>query len=64
MLYRKDLKIFQFGAKQPLCLFLKEEYDRLTQANVSFVEFMLKSPLVELRLNLRRDQSLTRNIDL
>ena len=45
-------------------LISKEEYDRLTQANISFVAFMRRSPLVGLNLNIKRDKSLTRDIDL
>lgn len=42
----------------------KEEYDRLTKKQVPFVEFIAKSPLAGLKINLKRDKSLTRDIDL
>lgn len=42
----------------------KEEYDRLTQKQFSFIEFIFRSPLKGLKINLKRDKSLTRDTDL
>ena len=50
--------------KTTVIIISKEDYDRLTQPEISFVKFMLKSPLAGLRLNIKRDKSLTRDIDL
>jgi antitoxin Phd len=42
-----------------------EEYDRLAKKQISFVEFITQSPLSKLKINLKRDKSLTRDdIDL
>lgn len=50
---------------EPVVIMLsKTEYDRLTKPKLSFVEFMRKSPLVGLKINLDRDKDLTREIDL
>lgn len=38
-------------------LITKEEYDRLTQKQLSFVEFMRESPLVDSNIRLKRDKS-------
>lgn len=42
----------------------KEEYDHLTQKKTSFIDFIRQSPLFGLKINLKRDKSLTRDIDL
>jgi antitoxin Phd len=42
----------------------KKDYDRLTKPGISFIEFMRKSPLVGLNLNIKRDKSSTRDVDL
>lgn len=42
----------------------KEEYDRLTKKQLSFLEFIFQSPLMDSRINLKRDKSLTRDINL
>jgi antitoxin Phd len=39
----------------------REEYERLKQPKGSFVKFMRCSPLYGLELNLRREQTLTRD---
>ncbi len=41
-----------------------EEYERLRQPKGSFVEFMRRSPLFGLHLELRRDQTLTREVEV
>lgn len=42
----------------------RADYERLTRRRDSFVEFMRKSPLAGLRLDLERDRSLTRDVAL
>ncbi len=39
-----------------------EEYERLKHPKGSFVKFMRRSPLYGLELDLRRDQTLTREV--
>ncbi len=42
----------------------KEEYNRLKKARTSLVEFFRQSPLVGVELELERDPSLPRAVDL
>lgn len=42
----------------------KAEYNRLKKSKTSLVEFFRQSPLVGIDLDLERDQSLPRDIDL
>ncbi len=42
----------------------QKEYKSLTTPAISLVEFFRKSPLVGLNLNLSRDKSLNRDVDL
>lgn len=42
----------------------KSEYDKLLQPKQSLVDFMRASPLASTSINLQRDRSLTRKIDL
>ncbi len=42
----------------------KAEYNRLKKSKTSLVEFFRQSPLVGIELDLERDQSLPRDIDL
>jgi prevent-host-death family protein len=41
-----------------------EEYERLRHPKDSFVKFMRSSPLYGLELNLKREQTLTRNAEV
>ena len=41
-----------------------DEYERLKRPPESFVKFMRRSPLYGLKLDLRREQTSTRKIDL
>ena len=41
-----------------------EEYERLKHPKGSFVKFMRSSPLYGLELNLRREQTLTRDVEV
>lgn len=41
-----------------------DEYERLTRRNGSLVEFLLASPLAGSKLNVDRDKSLPRDIEL
>jgi prevent-host-death family protein len=50
---------------QPAVVVLsKEDYDKLVKPELSFVEFMRLSPLAKININIERDPSLTRDIDL
>lgn len=42
----------------------KVEFDKLVKPKLSFYEFMRQSPLIGLKLNLKRDKSPTRDVDL
>lgn len=42
----------------------KAEYNRLKKSQPSLVEFFRQSPLVGIQLDLERDQSLPRDVDL
>ena len=42
----------------------RTDYDRLTKEKLSFVVFMKKSPLKGTNLNLVRDKSATRDVNL
>jgi antitoxin Phd len=47
------------------CVILsKNDYDRLTGHRPTLVEFLRASPLVGVRLNLKRDKSLVRDLDV
>ncbi len=41
-----------------------KEYERLKRPRESFVEFMRRSPLYGVELNLRREQTLTRETEV
>ncbi len=41
-----------------------DEYERLKHPSGSFVKFMRRSPLYGIRLDLRREQTLARDVDL
>ena len=42
----------------------KKDYDQLQKPKPSFVEFMRRSPLCDVELDIERDKSNTRNVDL
>ena len=42
----------------------KAEYNRLVKSQTSLLEFFRQSPLVGIELELERDQSLPRDVDL
>ena len=42
----------------------KAEYDRLKRPKENFVDFMRKSPLYGVELDLKRDKSLTREVSI
>ncbi|MGE3919883.1 MAG: type II toxin-antitoxin system Phd/YefM family antitoxin [Gammaproteobacteria bacterium] len=50
--------------KPSVIVISKVDYDKLTKHGSSFVTLMRKSPLVGLELSLKRNKSLTRDIDL
>jgi prevent-host-death family protein len=41
-----------------------DDYEKLSRKEESFVDFMRRSPLCGLNLNLKRDKSPTRDVDL
>ena len=45
-------------------LLSRADYERLTRKRESFVEFMRKSPLAGLKLEIVRDRSVTRDVVL
>lgn len=50
---------------QPAVVVLsKEAYDKLVKPKPSFVEFMRHSPLAKIQIDIERNASLTRDIDL
>lgn len=50
--------------KPAVVLISRSDYDRLTRSNLSFGKFMRQSPFVGLHLNLERDKSINRDIEL
>ncbi len=42
----------------------REDYDRLVHPKPSFVELIRNSPLMDVDIDLTREQSLTREVDL
>ncbi len=42
----------------------REEYDRMTQKQESFVDLIRASPLMDADIDLSREQSMTRDIEL
>lgn len=50
--------------KVTVVMISKKTYTALTEAKTSFVDFMQASPWQGLTLHLKRDKSLTRDVDL
>jgi antitoxin Phd len=51
--------------EKPAVVVLSEkEYKKLTQPKQTFLEFLEKSPLKGIELNVKKDKSLSRDIDL
>lgn len=50
--------------KDAVVVLSKESYDALVKPKLLFTQFMQQSPLVGMNLELSRDHSLTRQIDL
>ena len=50
--------------KHEIVMMSRKDYERLRGLKPSFLEFMEKSPLKNVSLDLKRDTSLTRDIDL
>ena len=50
--------------EQTAVVISSEEYERLKHPRGSFVEFMRRSPLYRVELDLRRAQTLTREADV
>lgn len=50
---------------QPTAVLLSnEEYERIKKPRVSFIKFMQRSPLYGLDLNVKREQTRTRDVDI
>lgn len=47
---------------EPVVILSKKEYNELVKPKLSFVEFLRQSPLALVKLNLKRDSSLTRKV--
>jgi antitoxin Phd len=50
--------------KDVVVVLSREDYDRLTRDHSGVVEFFRQSPLVGVELDLERDRSLPRNVQL
>ncbi len=50
--------------KPAVVLISQALYEKLSHATIPFVDFMQQSPLKGVKLNIKRDRSLTREIDL
>lgn len=50
--------------KPEVVVISKQEYDRLTKPRESFYELIRKSPFVGVELDLTRDKSVDREVDL
>lgn len=50
--------------KMEAVLLSKSDFDKLTKKEPNFVDFMRNSPLMGVKLDLKRDNSLEREIDL
>jgi len=56
-------KVTRHG-KEVVVILSKAEYERLQKSQAGLLEFFRQSPLVGVELDLERDQSPTRNIEL
>lgn len=61
---KKGPQILSVRGTEKAVLISKEDYDRLTQPKESLVEFLKKSPLKGLDLEIERDKSPNRVIKL
>lgn len=50
--------------KPTVVLLSVKEYSRLTKPKISFIKFLRHSPLVSIKIDLERNKSLSRDIDL
>lgn len=50
--------------EEAVVIISKGEYDRLVKSKTSLFDFFRQSPLVGIELDLSRDQSLPRDVDL
>jgi len=50
--------------KPVVIIISKKEYDSLTKPKPSLVQFMRQSPLKGIKIRLKRDRSLVRDVDL
>ena len=61
---RAGPQIVTLRGKETAVVLSVEEYRRLARPDISLVEFLRSSPLVELELDLERDRDTGREIDL
>jgi len=52
------------GGRDAVVVVAAEEYDRLTRPAVGLVEFLTRSPLADIDLDLERSRDVGRDIDL
>lgn len=50
--------------RQEVIMLSKNEYNLLTQPKQNFAQFMQTSPLANIELEIKRDKSLTRDVEL
>lgn len=49
--------------KEVIVMLSKKEYDELIQPKLSFTQFMRRSPLIDVEIDLSRNDSLTRQFN-
>lgn len=60
----KKPQIISVHGKEEIIMMALDDYKKLVSKKPSFIEFMKKSPLKGVKLDLERDKSLPRDIDL
>jgi len=60
----KEPQFVSIRGEEEAVVLSKKEYDRILGKKPSFLEFINQSPLKGLELNIKRDNSLPREIDL
>jgi len=60
----KGPQVLSVHGVEKVVLISKQEYDRLVGPKENFVEFMKRSPFKGFKLELERDKSVGRDIDL
>lgn len=60
----KSPQVITRHGEEVVVILSKEEYDRLKKSQTGLVEFFRQSPLVGVDLDLERDQSYPRDVEL